>query len=99
MHVGQDRATVGLAHLGEDAQTFSYADAALRRDAGAVRLVEARLVDEPDPRGAGHLDQGVGRFERVNPAFDLTRSRDQGKRPVVPEEDLADRDRALVRHR
>ena len=60
VHVGQHRHAEALAHLGEDRQALLHAEAARGVGAGAVRLVEAGLVDEADAELARELGQRAG---------------------------------------
>ena len=64
------------ADVGEDRQRLFEAEAALARQAGAVGLVEARLVDEADTGLGGNLFQRGGHFKRVRAAFELARAGD-----------------------
>src|SRR6266545_1544471 len=49
-------------------------DAALRRSAAAVGLVERGLVDEADLEAACDLFQGAGHFKRMRTALELARA-------------------------
>ena len=50
--VGQHRAAVALAHLGQDLDALGEAEAARAVGAGPVGLVERALVDQPEPARA-----------------------------------------------
>ena len=90
--VGDHRAAVARAHLGERLDALGEPEAAGAAGAGAVRLVEAALVDQAEPARAAHLDQGGGGLERMLAAFDLARPGDQHHRQIV-----ADRERNRCR--
>src|SRR5579862_1915951 len=63
---------------------------ALARAAGAVRLVEARLVDEADARLRRDLLERLRHLERMRAAFDLARPRDDRERQGIADLDISD---------
>ena len=92
VHVGDDGQAERLADLGEHGSAPSRPDAALAREAGAVGLVEGRLVDEADAEPRRDLLQRGGHLERVRAAFHLAGAGEHRDRPVVGERDVADGD-------
>ena len=96
VHVGQHRAAAALAHLGEDRQAVLEPEPARAFERGAVRLVERGLVDEPDAEPRRQFDQRMAHLERMLPALERARPRDQHKRPVVAERELADGDGTIL---
>ena len=80
------------ADLGEDRQRLFQAEAARRRGAGAVGLVERGLVDEADLQPRGDLLQRGGHFERMRAAFELAGPGDDRDRQIIAEFDRANGD-------
>ncbi len=74
--VGQHRHAVFVAELGEDRQAGFEPDAASGRGAGAVRLVEAGLVDEADAELAGQFGQRMAHLMGMRATFELARASD-----------------------
>jgi hypothetical protein len=99
MHVRQDRTTEALAQLRQDRQSLIHAHAARRVGAGAVRLVERRLVNEADAELARQLGQGLAHLARVGARFKRAWASDQRQRPIVPDGDVADSDVTRCGHR
>ena len=97
MHVGERREAELFADIGEDRQRRVKPEPARAGSAGAVRLVEAGLVDEADAEPAGDLLQRRGHFQGMRAAFQLARAGDQRQRRVLREATRADRARALGR--
>ena len=81
MNIGDDRKTERFANLREDGERRREADPARAFGAGAVRLVERCLKDEPDAEARSDLFERGCHFEGVRPAFQLTwtRKRESGK--------------------
>ena len=78
--IGEHRHADALADFGEDRQRPFEADAARTLAAGAVRLVERGLVDEPDAEMIGELLQALRHFKRMGAAFQRARPGDQCER-------------------
>ena len=92
MHVGQHRHAKTVADLGQDRQPVGHADAARRRGAGAVGLVETTFVDQPDAGGGADLLQRGRHLQRMAAAFDLAWAGDQHEWQVVADFQLPDAD-------
>ena len=92
VNVGQDGDAVFLANVSEDLQASDHADAAWGGAAGAVGLVVARLEDQGDVQAGRDLDEGGGALVGMLSTLDLARARDENKRQVIADGDLADDD-------
>ena len=90
--VGQQRQAELLAQIGKDRQRRVEPGPALAGQRGAVRLVEAGLVDEADAEPGGHFLERAGHVEGVLARFQLARAGDQRERRGIGEGDLADPD-------
>ena len=92
VHVGQDRAADPVAHRSEDAQALVAAEAASRRDRGAVRLVVRALEDQAGAGGGTGGGQALGDHQGVVAALELAGAGDQRERGGVRDRQLADGD-------
>ena len=90
VHVGEHRATVGGAQFGEHRQGGIHPDAARGAQARAVRLVERRLVDQPDSRVGGDFGERAAHVVGVAGAFHLARPGDQDQRAPRADAQAAD---------
>ena len=90
--VGDDRQAEALAHLGEHRQRLVEPHAARARQAGAVRLVERGLVDQPDAELAADLLQRRRHLQRMVAALHLAGAGEHGERRVIGERNAADPD-------
>ena len=97
MHVGQDRHADAFANLRKDGKRELNAQTAHRIGAGAVRLVEACLVDEPQARLRRDLLQRRRHLQRVVARFQRAGSGDDGERLVVADLHGADADDGIGR--
>ena len=87
MHIGQDRQAEFGADFGEDRQRPFQAHAALGIGAGAVGLVEAGLVDQPDAGLVAGLLQRARHVEGMGAAFELAGPGDDGELPGIADLD------------
>ncbi|MNS52691.1 hypothetical protein D3C72_854120 [compost metagenome] len=77
MDVGQGRQAGDFADFSENRQGVLQADAARGGGAGAVRLVEAGLVDDADVQSLADFLQPMRRLQRVLAAFHLAGAGDE----------------------
>ncbi len=89
--VGEDRAAEARLDLGQDGDALGQADAAGAAGAGPVRLVERALEDEGDAELAGQRHQPLGHHQRVRAALDGAGPGNEGQRPLLTDDDAADR--------
>jgi hypothetical protein len=89
VHVGQHGQAEALPDLGEDGQRGRQAHPARGPAGGAVRLVEARLVDRPMPRRAA-ISFSAAPSPAHGAALHLAGAGDQGDRQVVGEAQAPD---------
>ena len=99
MHVGQHRPAEAGAHRGQNIQPLRHAHPAGGLRAGAVRLVEAALVNQPHAGRRARLVQRRRHLHRVAHALDLARPGDQHERQMVADGDAPDRHRPVRDHR
>jgi len=92
MNVRQNRATDALANLREDRQRPLHADAPCRGEAGAVRLVEGRLVDQSHPQAAADLLQRLSHLQRMFSAFHRAGTGDDRERQIIADGQRTDSD-------
>ena len=76
--------------LREDGERRGEADPARAFGAGAVRLVERRLKDEPDAKARSDLFESGCHLEGVRPAFHLTGTGKKRKRQGVANANASD---------
>jgi len=79
MHVGQHRQAELLSDIVEDGQRVLKPDAARGTGAGAVGLVEAGLVDQPDAQLLAGFLQRARHVEGVAAALELAGTGDDGE--------------------
>jgi hypothetical protein len=97
--VGQHGEARLAPHLGEDREPALHPDAAVAAERGPVRLVEGRLVDEPEARPRGHGPQALGVAQRRVARLDHAGSGDQRQRGAAPDRDRPDADAAATHGR
>src|SRR5690606_15537631 len=85
--VGQGRQAGDFADFGEDRQGVFQADAARGAGAGAVRLVEAGLIDDAEVQPLADLLQRMGGLKRVLAAFHLARAGDEDDAGAAADDD------------
>ena len=85
MHVGRDGKSNAFPDLGEDRECCVKSQPSRARGARAVRLVEGTLIDKPDLEPCRDLLQRLGCLERMGPALERARTRDQGERQGIAE--------------
>ena len=90
-------AETAVEFLEPDRQGRVQACAARRRDAGAVRLVVARLVDEPDTELAADLFQRTRHVEGVLTALQLAGAGNQRQWGCVGKGDATGRNKGVGR--
>src|SRR5262249_48446148 len=97
-NVGEHGQSSLLPNLREHGERFLEAHSALALEAGAVRLVEARLVDEPDLELLAHLLQRGRDLETVRTAFELAMPRHYREVQIVSDRHAADFDVGVGLH-
>jgi hypothetical protein len=85
VHVRQHGEAKLPADVGEHGERLFKSHAALAREAGAVGLVEAGLVDKPDTETAADLLEAARHHEGMVAAFHLAGSGDERYRQGIAE--------------
>ena len=96
--IGDYRAADAVAHRGENLQALGHADAARAVAAGAVRLVEGTLVDQPDAHARGDVVKRSGDLQGVVAALDGAGAGDQGQRQIIADAQIAHGDMSGLSH-
>src|SRR3989442_7575779 len=81
VHVGEDRDAVPRTHAGEDLEALVDPGAAVRAQAGPVRLVVAGLEHEGDPQRGRDLLEAPGELRGMARVLDHARAGDQEEGP------------------
>ncbi|MNC72751.1 hypothetical protein D3C75_1238480 [compost metagenome] len=87
MDVGQGRQAGDFTDFGEDRHRVLQADPARGGGAGAVRLVEAGLVDNADVQPLADFLQTMRRLQRVLAAFHLAGAGDEDDATTAADHD------------